>query len=85
MLPEHFPKFVLQMRTLVVKYKAELIGAGLGAAAGWCYWYFVGCASGSCAITSSPVNSSLYGAFMGAVLGGMVKKTDETDSKTQNK
>mgnify|MGYP003379142610 CR=1 FL=1 len=32
------------------------------------YYSLVGCASGSCAITSSPVNSSLYGALMGGLL-----------------
>lgn len=48
-----------------------LITAGaivLGAAAGWLYWNQVGCASGTCAITSSPVNSTLYGALMGGLL-----------------
>lgn len=45
------------------------LGAALvGAAAGYLYYSLVGCASGSCAITSSPVNSSLYGALMGGLL-----------------
>lgn len=43
---------------------AALAGGGLGFA----YWYFIGCTSGGCAITSSPVNSSLYGALMGVLL-----------------
>jgi hypothetical protein len=45
-----------------------IIGVALGTIAGFSYWYFVGCNSGSCAITSSPVNSSVYGALMGALL-----------------
>ncbi|MEO6305461.1 MAG: DUF6132 family protein, partial [Bacteroidia bacterium] len=44
------------MKSLITKYKLEIIGAAVGSIAGWCYWYFVGCASGTCAITSSPVN-----------------------------
>jgi len=44
------------------------IGIVIGAAAGYLYWYYVGCMSGSCAITSSPVNSSLYGGVLGALL-----------------
>ncbi|MEO8068942.1 MAG: DUF6132 family protein [Flavobacteriales bacterium] len=44
------------------------IGAVLGAVGGWCYWHFVGCSSGTCAITSHPLNSSLYGTFMGGLL-----------------
>ena len=61
------------MKTIIIKYKLEIIGAIVGAVGGWCYWYFVGCSSGNCAITSSPVNSTLYGAIMGGVLGSMFK------------
>jgi hypothetical protein len=55
------------MKALVLKYKLELIGAVLGAIGGWIYWRFVGCSSGSCSITSSPINSTIYGVFIGAV------------------
>lgn len=69
------------MRELVLKYKLELVGVVIGAVAGWCYWYYVGCASGTCPITSKPLNSSLYGALMGGLLLSMFKK----DKKQQNK
>jgi hypothetical protein len=69
------------MKSIIKKYIAELIGVTLGAIAGFCYWYFVGCSTGSCAITSSPVISSLYGAFMGGILGGMFKKSNKEDNK----
>lgn len=49
------------------------IGVALGAAAGWFYWYQWGCVNG-CTITSSPVNSSLYGAFMGGLLFNSFKR-----------
>jgi Family of unknown function (DUF6132) len=45
-----------------------LSGVLLGAVAGYAYYYFVGCASGTCAITSKPLNSTLYGALMGGLL-----------------
>ncbi|PZR41793.1 MAG: hypothetical protein DI538_00250 [Azospira oryzae] len=47
-----------------------ILGLGIvtGAVMGYLYWYFVGCASGSCAITSSPVNSTCYGGVMGWLL-----------------
>lgn len=45
-----------------------LIGVVLGAAAGFAYYRFVGCVSGTCPITSSPVGSTLYGALLGGVL-----------------
>lgn len=41
-----------------------LAGAGLG----YCYYYFIGCASGSCPLTSNPLIATAYGALMGAVL-----------------
>jgi hypothetical protein len=43
-------------------------GIILGATAGYMYWYFIGCVSGTCPITSSPVNSTLYGSVMGGLL-----------------
>ncbi len=51
-----------------------MIGIALGAMGGYLYYYFVGCASGTCAITSQPVNSTLYGAVMGGLLFNMFKK-----------
>jgi hypothetical protein len=45
-----------------------LSGVLLGVVAGYAYYYFVGCASGTCAITSKPLNSTLYGALMGGLL-----------------
>lgn len=51
-----------------------IIGAAVGALAGFIYWQQVGCASGTCAISSKPLNSTLYGALLGALLLGMFKK-----------
>lgn len=51
-----------------------LIGVVLGAFAGYAYYYFVGCASGTCAITSKPINSTLYGSLMGGLLFNLFVK-----------
>jgi len=48
------------------------IGIALGALAGWLYWSQWGCTTG-CGITSSPVNSALYGALMGGLLVNVFK------------
>lgn len=50
--------------------------AGLGAGAGFAYYYFIGCASGTCPITSNPYISTAYGAVVGILLG--VKKKTST-------
>lgn len=36
----------------------------LGGTAGYAYYHFVGCASGTCNITSSPYLSTIWGAAM---------------------
>jgi hypothetical protein len=52
------------------------IGITIGALAGYGYYYYVGCVSGTCAITSKPLNSTLYGAVMGSLVFNMfVKET----------
>ena len=50
------------------------IGIAIGALAGYAYYFYVGCASGTCAITSKPLNSTLYGAVMGGLLFNMFIK-----------
>lgn len=52
----------------IAKYKLIFIGITIGAVGGYAYYHFVGCASGTCAITSKPLSSTLYGAMMGGLL-----------------
>lgn len=52
----------------ILKYKLSLLGLVIGAVGGFAYYYFVGCKSGTCAITSQPLNSTAYGALMGTLL-----------------
>ena len=65
--------------------KLYLLGSLVGAIAGYIYWQQVGCASGTCAITSKPLNSTIYGALMGALLFGMFKKgASSRSAKTED-
>ncbi len=50
------------------------IGIAIGALAGYAYYFYVACASGTCAITSKPLNSTLYGALMGGLVFNMFVK-----------
>ncbi len=75
------------MKNWFIKNRLYLVGALLGAIVGFLYWNFVGCTSGTCMITSKPLNSTLYGATMGALLLGMFKadKSQPTvPSKNEN-
>ena len=58
----------------IIKNKLTIAGVLLGALGGYLYYAFVGCASGTCAITSSPTISTLYGALMGGLLFSMLEK-----------
>ncbi|MFM2258149.1 MAG: hypothetical protein RLZZ424_82 [Bacteroidota bacterium] len=60
--------------SFIKKYQGSLIGIIIGAIAGWLYWNFIGCSSGTCAITSKPLNSTLYGALMGYLVAGIFQK-----------
>ncbi|POY38843.1 hypothetical protein C3L50_12000 [Flavobacterium alvei] len=53
------------------------IGVVVGAIAGYLYYFYVGCSSGTCAITSKPLNSSLYGAVVGGLLLNMFVKSSK--------
>ena len=61
------------MKKWLLNNKLTVIGAILGAIGGFLYYYFVGCASGTCGITSSPVNSTLYFAVLGGLIMNMIK------------
>jgi len=61
------------MKAFLKKNILTIIGVPLGALAGFLYWKFVGCNSGSCAITSNPYNSTIYGAAMGGLLFSIFK------------
>lgn len=69
------------MNSFFKKYKLTLIGIIMGAIGGYLYYHFVGCNSGTCAITSRPVNSTLYGALMGGLILNIFKKENKTITK----
>jgi hypothetical protein len=72
-----------QITHWIKKNRLTLIGVIIGVIGGFLYWKFVGCASGQCPITSSPVNSSIYGAIMGGLLFSMFKTDKGTNDKSE--
>jgi hypothetical protein len=55
----------------------------LGAAGGYAYYHFVGCASGTCAITSNPWMSTAYGALVGSLMMPRRKVPAKLDDKLE--
>lgn len=50
------------------------IGIVIGLIAGFLYYQQIGCESGTCTITSKPLNSTLYGGLMGGLLFNLFTK-----------
>lgn len=65
------------MENFIKKYKLGLIGIVLGGILGYAYYHFIGCNTGTCDITSKPINSSVYGMVMGYLILSTFEKTKE--------
>ena len=70
----------------VLRLLPIIIGVLLGAVGGYLYYRYVGCVSGSCAISSNPYNSMLYFSVIGALVGLIIaperkKKGTGTDNE----
>lgn len=59
------------MNSFIKKNLIVIIGVAVGALGGFLYWKFIGCTSGTCPITSRPLNSTGYGAVMGGLFFSM--------------
>lgn len=59
------------------KYKLGILGTLIGGILGYAYYHFIGCSSGTCAITSKPINSSVYGMVVGYLIFSTFDKTKE--------
>jgi uncharacterized membrane protein YuzA (DUF378 family) len=64
------------MISLLKKHILKIIGLLIGGVAGFLYYHFVGCASGTCPITSNPYLTVGYGALMGYLISDMFRKKE---------
>lgn len=67
-------KFLMQQKWVIA-------GVALGAILGYAYYHYIGCVSGTCSITSKPVNSTLYGSLMGGLFFSMFTKNNKPTIK----
>ncbi len=56
----------------------------IGAVLGYAYYFFIGCRTGACPITSNPYISTLYGAFAGLIFALPSKKKTEVKENADN-
>ncbi len=68
------------MKAWINKKRIAMLISVIGAIVGYCYWYFVGCESGTCAITSVWYRTTIYGSIMGWLVGDMI--TDKLKKRT---
>jgi len=66
----------------ILKYNLWIAGAVLGIVAGFLYWKYVGCVTGTCAITSKPINSMVYFGAMGGLFLSMFQSKKKLPDKT---
>jgi hypothetical protein len=73
------------MKKWFLNNKLIVIGIIIGGIAGYLYYYFVGCSSGTCAISSNPYNSTFYFSILGGLLMSIIKpeQSKEKEKKVE--
>jgi hypothetical protein len=69
------------MKNWIKDNRLYIYGTLLGALAGFLYWKYVGCITGTCAITSNPIRSTVYFAVIGALIFGLFKNSKKETIK----
>ena len=70
-------------KSLNIWYRRSIAGT-LGAVAGYAYYYYIGCNSGTCPITSDPYVSTIYGTVVGMLLINNKKNDSSKESNNGN-
>jgi len=58
---------LVKMKLNIDFLKKRVLPVLIGLIGGYAYYYFIGCRSGSCPITSNPYVSVIYGGIMGLI------------------
>jgi hypothetical protein len=62
-----------RLKNVLRNNRLTVIGSVAGGVGGYLYWLKVGCTTGACPITSSPVMSVVWGAAMGILVFNLFK------------
>ena len=72
------------MNRLILKYWKHAVFTIVGAGLGFAYWKFVGCAGGTCPLTSNWHTSTLFGGLIGMLaVSGDNDKTNKPDKSNK--
>ncbi len=59
------------MKNFFLQHWLKIAGLATGILGGYLYYYYVGCVSGTCSISSNPYKMMFFGAIMGYLLFDM--------------
>ncbi len=68
----------INIKSLLLK---RVLPIAIGSVLGFAYYYFIGCNTGTCPITSNPFISTFYGALIGGILSWPSKSKKEAPSE----
>jgi Family of unknown function (DUF6132) len=66
------------MNTFLKKHILQLSGMITGGIGGFLYYFYIGCSSGTCPISSNPYISIGYGGLLGYLLFDMFKRKEKS-------
>ena len=69
------------MKKWMLKNRLVITGVILGGIGGYAYYHFIGCANGTCMISSKPLNSTLYFGMMGGLFMSIFNKKSDGNTK----
>lgn len=69
------------MKSFLLKHILKIVGISVGMIGGYLYYFYIGCSSGACPITSNPYISVVYGGVMGYLVFDMFKKKESKSNE----
>ncbi|MBN2348665.1 MAG: hypothetical protein JXJ22_07510 [Bacteroidales bacterium] len=70
------------MKKLFKQYWLYIVFIIIGGIGGYLYWYYIGCTSGTCPLTSKWYSSSVFGLVIGYIVGSSVHEKVNKKSNT---
>lgn len=72
------------MRIFFIKHWLKITGIAVGILGGYLYYFYVGCVSGTCPITSNPYRMMIYGAVLGYLIFDLFSKNNSPKKQIES-